>query len=266
MSRRYALVNDYGLRGAGMWALGYDGGHGELYRALAESFLVDKSAPQAGIKVARAASRATRASSSAGRRATPARSSRTTSRCRSTAARWRPWLTATRSDLGRLARRGRTRATRSGSGRGTARATPGAGTSASTWDATPSLASGGFARVVEATVSPTARAPTPSSARLGSLTPDTIVAITRGPVSQGRLSPGTRSPSRSASGRPCRSSSAASGSRRSRRRPSTSAATAPELDHRRRRHPAPRLRGRGPRPASGPARPSWRCPRVLAQP
>ncbi len=48
---RLALVNDYGLRGAGMWALGYDGGHPELYRAISESFLVDKSAPQAGIRM-----------------------------------------------------------------------------------------------------------------------------------------------------------------------------------------------------------------------
>ena len=48
---RLAMVNDYGLRGAGMWALGYDGGHPELYRAYSESFLVDKSAPQAGISM-----------------------------------------------------------------------------------------------------------------------------------------------------------------------------------------------------------------------
>ncbi|MDP2350716.1 MAG: glycoside hydrolase family 18 protein, partial [Chloroflexota bacterium] len=49
MKLRYALVNDYGLRGAGVWALGYDGGRPELYRAISESFLVDKAAPQAGI-------------------------------------------------------------------------------------------------------------------------------------------------------------------------------------------------------------------------
>ena len=30
--------------------LGNDGGHPELYRAFAESFLVDKSAPQAGVR------------------------------------------------------------------------------------------------------------------------------------------------------------------------------------------------------------------------
>ena len=51
LKARLGMVNEYGLRGAGMWALGYDGGHPELYRAFAESFLVDKSAPQAGVKL-----------------------------------------------------------------------------------------------------------------------------------------------------------------------------------------------------------------------
>ena len=66
LKQRYALVNDYGLRGAGMWALGYDGGHSELYRAASESFLVDKSAPQAGIRMLPATPGSTRASSSRG--------------------------------------------------------------------------------------------------------------------------------------------------------------------------------------------------------
>jgi spore germination protein YaaH/flagellar hook assembly protein FlgD len=50
LKRRYALVNEYGLRGAGMWALGYEGGRRELYRALADSFLVAHSAPTASIR------------------------------------------------------------------------------------------------------------------------------------------------------------------------------------------------------------------------
>ena len=57
MKRRYALVNDYGLRGAGMWALGYEGGRSELYKALADSFLVAHSAPTAGIRVLSASQR-----------------------------------------------------------------------------------------------------------------------------------------------------------------------------------------------------------------
>ena len=50
MKRRYALVNDYGLRGAGMWALGYEGGRRELYKALSASFLVAHAAPTARIR------------------------------------------------------------------------------------------------------------------------------------------------------------------------------------------------------------------------
>jgi spore germination protein YaaH len=46
---RYDLVNSYGLRGAGIWALGYDGGRTEMWSALAEKFLEDKTPPGAGV-------------------------------------------------------------------------------------------------------------------------------------------------------------------------------------------------------------------------
>ncbi|MES2210137.1 MAG: glycosyl hydrolase family 18 protein, partial [Chloroflexota bacterium] len=46
---RYDLINRTGLRGAGIWALGYDGTRPELYRALADKFLRDTTAPTAGI-------------------------------------------------------------------------------------------------------------------------------------------------------------------------------------------------------------------------
>ena len=39
MKLRYALVNDYDLRGAGMWALGYDGRRPELWNVLADKFV-----------------------------------------------------------------------------------------------------------------------------------------------------------------------------------------------------------------------------------
>ena len=52
-----------------------------------------------------------------------------------------------------------------------------------TWDATPSLATGGFGRVVKAGLAYRA-GPDTSSAKLGTLRADTIVAITRGPVSK----------------------------------------------------------------------------------
>ncbi len=49
LKARYDLINRAGLRGAGIWALGYDGARKELYRALADKFLHDTTAPLAGI-------------------------------------------------------------------------------------------------------------------------------------------------------------------------------------------------------------------------
>ncbi|MBF8291029.1 MAG: hypothetical protein HW391_1997, partial [Chloroflexi bacterium] len=46
---RYDLVNRAGLRGAGIWALGYDGTRPELNAALADKFLRDTTPPLAGI-------------------------------------------------------------------------------------------------------------------------------------------------------------------------------------------------------------------------
>lgn len=46
---RYDLVNRTSLRGAGIWALGYDGARPELRQALADKFLADKTAPLVGV-------------------------------------------------------------------------------------------------------------------------------------------------------------------------------------------------------------------------
>ncbi|MEO8272532.1 MAG: glycosyl hydrolase family 18 protein [Chloroflexota bacterium] len=46
---RYDLVNRTSLRGAGIWALGYDGAHPELRQAIADKFLADKTPPVVGI-------------------------------------------------------------------------------------------------------------------------------------------------------------------------------------------------------------------------
>ena len=35
---KYELVHKYGLKGVGIWALGYDGGYQELWNALEEKF------------------------------------------------------------------------------------------------------------------------------------------------------------------------------------------------------------------------------------
>lgn len=49
LSLRYDLVNRTSLRGAGIWALGYDGTRPELRQALADKFLADKSPPIVGV-------------------------------------------------------------------------------------------------------------------------------------------------------------------------------------------------------------------------
>jgi spore germination protein YaaH len=46
---RYDLVNRSALRGAGIWAIGYDGARPELRAELAAKFLADKTAPLTGI-------------------------------------------------------------------------------------------------------------------------------------------------------------------------------------------------------------------------
>ena len=42
---KYDLINKYGLRGAGIWALGYDGTRPELYAVLKAKFITDKVPP-----------------------------------------------------------------------------------------------------------------------------------------------------------------------------------------------------------------------------
>jgi spore germination protein YaaH/flagellar hook assembly protein FlgD len=180
LKQRYALVNDYGLRGAGMWALGFDGGRAELYRAVSESFLVDKSAPQAGIRIL--------APSQGDEGFVVSWAARDTSavvsydvQVSTDGGAWKTWLTRTRaaSDVW-LGADGhgyafRVRAVDS-------KHNAGSWNIGATWDATPSLATGGFGRVVKDGLAYRA-GPHTSSVRLGSLPANTIVAITRGPVS-----------------------------------------------------------------------------------
>jgi spore germination protein YaaH len=46
---RYDMVNRMGLRGAGIWALGYDGARTDMRQAIAQKFLIDTTAPLAEI-------------------------------------------------------------------------------------------------------------------------------------------------------------------------------------------------------------------------
>ncbi len=54
ISAKYDLVNSYGLRGAGIWALGYDGTRPELWSAIQRKFVTDTTAPKAGIRTMKA--------------------------------------------------------------------------------------------------------------------------------------------------------------------------------------------------------------------
>lgn len=46
LKKKYDLVNTYGLRGAGIWALGYDGTRTELYQAIKDKFITDAIPPK----------------------------------------------------------------------------------------------------------------------------------------------------------------------------------------------------------------------------
>src|SRR3954452_23754874 len=177
---RLGMVNDYGLRGAGMWALGYDGGHPELYRAFAGSFLVDKTAPQAGISrmpatqgdegfvvswaaadLSAIASYDVQASVNGGA--------------------WANWLLGTKATsdvwLGKdgsgYAFRVRARDTKGNAG---------AWNVTTVYTTTPTLRVGGFGRVVTDGLGYRS-GPDTSAVKLGTVSAGTIVAVTRGPVS-----------------------------------------------------------------------------------
>ena len=48
---KYDVINQYGLRGAGIWALGYDGARPELYDAIQRKFITDSTAPVSGVRI-----------------------------------------------------------------------------------------------------------------------------------------------------------------------------------------------------------------------
>ena len=181
---RLALVNDYGLRGAGMWALGYDGGHPELYRAFAESFLVDKSAPQAGVRMLAGAQARRGLRRHLGGQGHEPRRRATTSRSRSTAAGGRTWLSR---DEGHVATSGSAATGTGYAFRVRARDSRGNVGSlqrrAPSSTRRPSLAAGGFGRVVDGRPRLPHRPGHRRRPGSGTLDAGTIVAVTRGPVS-----------------------------------------------------------------------------------
>ena len=91
LGQRYDMINRKGLRGAGIWALGYDGTRPELAAELRAKFINDTTAPVVGLLAAAADERRPRVHGGLARAPmTAAASPGMTSRSRSTAARGRP--------------------------------------------------------------------------------------------------------------------------------------------------------------------------------
>ncbi|MEI7744201.1 MAG: glycosyl hydrolase family 18 protein, partial [Chloroflexota bacterium] len=177
---RLAMVNDYGLRGAGIWALGDDGGHPELYRAFAESFLVDKSAPQAGINWINTAAEPDEGFSVGWTATDTSGVAGYDVQVSVDGGAWTDWLAGTRatsdiylgSDGHGYAFRVRAR---------DARGNTGTWNVGQTWSATPQIKSGAFAVIAKDGLA-YRTGPSTGAGQLGTLARNTIVALTRGPI------------------------------------------------------------------------------------
>ncbi len=177
---KYDMINRYGLRGAGIWALGYDGTRPELYQALADKFLHDTTPPATGIEVL--ATKQRDEGFAVGWSATDMSSIRDYDvQVSIDGGPWTAWLTRT-TETGaiHLGRDGHAYAFR-------ARATDVKGNVGS-WDVatlpdtTPSLAKGGFAVVRADSLSVRTR-PDTSGSLVYKLAAGDVVALTDGPVS-----------------------------------------------------------------------------------
>jgi spore germination protein YaaH len=177
---RYDLVNRAGLRGAGIWALGYDVDRPEMREALAEKFLNDTTAPVAGVNaLAPTQSAETFTVSWVGKDESGIADYDVQVSIRGGV--WQDWLRRTTAQSAKYAGA-------DGYGfafRVRARDTHG---NVSPWNvssvyvAGPKLQSGGFGKVVASTVN-VRSAPDTSAAILTTAASGTIVAITGGPVS-----------------------------------------------------------------------------------
>ena len=179
MRLRYDLVNTYGLRGAGIWALGYDGGHPELYQAITDSFLTDKTGPVTGIRMLNGTQRDEGFSVSwAGTDATGVASYDV--QVSTDGGAWTDWLLGTTATSGTwLGQDGHGYAFRT-RGRDT-KANLSAWNVSATWSATPALAVGGFGQVRTNGLS-YRTGPDTSATKLGTVDAGTVVAVTGGPT------------------------------------------------------------------------------------
>jgi len=179
---KYDLVNSNNLRGAGIWALGYDGTRTELWKAIGDKFAPDVKPPRVGIKnvgpvqpnpafqvawtgtdVSGIASYDVQVSVNGGS--------------------WYTWLSKTPRGSAiypALDGRGYAFRVRARDPRGNTSAW----TATTKWLSSPKLANGGFGRVLADGLSMRKSASTTSS-KVGELNSGDIVAITGGPTSAG---------------------------------------------------------------------------------
>ena len=179
LRKKYDMINRYGLRGAGIWALGYEGTRPELYGAILAKFLHDKTPPDTGIDVlaARQGDEGFTVTWSA-QDMNPIRNYDV--QVSVDGGPWRGWLTGTKATQAiMLGHDGHGYAFR-------ARATDAKGNRgrwniASLPSAHPALGKGGFATVDAATLTVRSR-PDTAAAGVATLASGDIVAITGGPV------------------------------------------------------------------------------------
>ena len=179
---RYDMVNLAGIRGVGIWALGYDGTRPELYQALADKFLTDTTPPLAGINLLPPA----QANEGFGVSWTGVDDWHGVAsydvEVSTDGGAWLPWISGTQA-TGEvwLGSNGHSYAFR-------VRARDGVG-NLSAWNVTtvfataPTLAVGGFGRVTSDQLN-VRSAPGTAAQRLGSAGPGDVFAITGGPTSK----------------------------------------------------------------------------------
>ncbi|HTS14638.1 MAG TPA: glycosyl hydrolase family 18 protein, partial [Candidatus Sulfotelmatobacter sp.] len=178
---RYDLVNRKGLRGAGIWALGYDGTRPELAAELRAKFISDTTAPVAGLLPLPPVTGD--AGFTVAWRATDDRSGIAWYDVQVSVdgGAWRPWLThVTTTSATYLGAQGHGYAFRVRAADGRGNVSP--FNVGSTYSATPALRAGGFAQVQADGVNVRA-APDTSAAVVLQATAGTDVALMAGPVS-----------------------------------------------------------------------------------
>ncbi len=179
MKLRFDVVNTYGLRGAGIWALGYDGGHPELYKAISDAFLTDVTGPMTGVRMLAATQRDEGFTVSwTGTDATGVASYDV--QVSTDRGPWTDWLLGTTTTSGTwLGQDGHGYAFRT-RGRDT-KGNLSAWNVTATWSPSPALAVGGFGQVRTDSLS-YRTGPALSAAKLGTVDTGTIVAVTGGPI------------------------------------------------------------------------------------